>query len=108
VTGIVNKLQTAVAEKKIEDAKASLREATSALSKAVTKGVLKPSRRISPHPSFNSDRFPLVTVCTLHKGFVCAGSSKELGADSGLARSAIIKPQQKLRPAGFRPSPRFH
>jgi small subunit ribosomal protein S20 len=50
VKGLVKKLQTAVAEKKIEDAKASLREATSALSKAVTKGVLKPntaSRRIS-------------------------------------------------------------
>ena len=50
VKGLVKKLQTAVAEKKIEDAKASLREATSALSKAVTKGVLTPntaSRRIS-------------------------------------------------------------
>ena len=50
VKGLVKKVQTAVAEKKIEDAKASLREATSALSKAVTKGVLKPntaSRRIS-------------------------------------------------------------
>jgi small subunit ribosomal protein S20 len=50
VKGLVKKLQTAVAEKKVEDAKASLREATSALSKAVTKGVLKAntaSRRIS-------------------------------------------------------------
>ena len=50
VKGLVKKLQMAVAEKKIEDAKASLRDATSALSKAVTKGVLKPntaSRRIS-------------------------------------------------------------
>jgi small subunit ribosomal protein S20 len=50
VKGLVKKVQTAVAEKKVEDAKASLREATSALSKAVTKGVLKrntASRRIS-------------------------------------------------------------
>ena len=50
VKGLVKKVQTAVAEKKVEDAKASLREAASALSKAVTKGVLKPntaSRRIS-------------------------------------------------------------
>ncbi len=48
--GLVKKLQTAIAGKKVEDAKASLREATSALSKAVTKGVLKAntaSRRIS-------------------------------------------------------------
>jgi len=50
VKGLVKRLQTAVAEKKINEAKASLREATSALSKAVTKGVLKAntaSRRIS-------------------------------------------------------------
>jgi small subunit ribosomal protein S20 len=50
VKGLVKKLQTAVAEKKVEEAKTSLREAASALSKAVTKGVLKPntaSRRIS-------------------------------------------------------------
>ena len=50
VKSLVKKLQTAIAEKKVEDAKASLREATSALSKAVTKGVLKAntaSRRIS-------------------------------------------------------------
>jgi small subunit ribosomal protein S20 len=50
VKGLVKKVQTAVAEKKIEDAKASLLKAESALSKAVTKGVLKPntaSRRIS-------------------------------------------------------------
>ena len=50
VKGLVKKLQTAIAEKKVEDAKASLREATSALSKAVAKGVLKAntaSRRIS-------------------------------------------------------------
>ena len=40
VKGLVKKLQTAIAEKKVEDAKASLREATSALSKAVTKGVI--------------------------------------------------------------------
>lgn len=50
VKGLVRKLKTAIAEKKVEDAKASLRETTSALSKAVTKGVLKAntaSRRIS-------------------------------------------------------------
>lgn len=50
VKGLVKKLQTAVAAKKIDEAKASLRDATSALSKAVTKGVLKAntaSRRIS-------------------------------------------------------------
>ena len=47
---LVKKVQTAVTENKIEDAKASLRLATSALGKAVTKGALKPntaSRRIS-------------------------------------------------------------
>jgi small subunit ribosomal protein S20 len=47
---LVKKVQTAVAEKKVEDAKASLRLATSALGKAVTKGVMKPntaSRRIA-------------------------------------------------------------
>jgi len=50
VKGLVKKVRTAVAEKKVDDAKTSLREATSALSKAVTKGVLKSntaSRRIS-------------------------------------------------------------
>jgi small subunit ribosomal protein S20 len=50
VKGFVKKVQTAVAEKKLDEAKASLRIAASALSKAVTKGVLKPntaSRRIS-------------------------------------------------------------
>lgn len=50
VKNLVKKVQTAVAEKKVDDAKASLREATSALSKAVTKGVMKrntASRRIS-------------------------------------------------------------
>ena len=44
------KVQTAVTEKKVEDAKASLRQATSALGKAVTKGIMKPntaSRRIA-------------------------------------------------------------
>jgi small subunit ribosomal protein S20 len=50
VRSLVKKVQTAVAEKKVEDAKTSLRVATSALSKAVSKGLLKPntaSRRIS-------------------------------------------------------------
>ncbi|WP_455376989.1 30S ribosomal protein S20 [Petrachloros mirabilis] len=50
VKSSVKKVQSAVAGKKLEDAKASLREASSALSKAVTKGVLKrntASRRIS-------------------------------------------------------------
>ncbi len=50
VKGLVKKVQTAVAEKRVQEAKASLRDATSALSKAVTKGVLKrntASRRIS-------------------------------------------------------------
>ena len=47
---LIKKVQTAVAEKKVEDAQVSLREATSALGKAVTKGVMKPntaSRRIA-------------------------------------------------------------
>lgn len=47
---LVKKVQTAVSEKKFEDAKVSLRLATSALGKAVTKGVMKPntaSRRIA-------------------------------------------------------------
>jgi len=48
--GLVKKVQSAVAEKKVEDAKVSLLRATSALGKAVTKGVMKPntaSRRIA-------------------------------------------------------------
>jgi small subunit ribosomal protein S20 len=47
---LVKKVQTAVTEKKVEDAKVSLRHATSALGKAVTKGVMKPntaSRRVA-------------------------------------------------------------
>lgn len=47
---LVKKVQTAVAEQKVDDAKTSLRVATSALSKAVSKGLIKPntaSRRIS-------------------------------------------------------------
>jgi len=50
VRGLVKKVQSAVADKKVDEAKALLRQAASALSKAVTKGVLKPntaSRRIS-------------------------------------------------------------
>ncbi|HXF92768.1 MAG TPA: 30S ribosomal protein S20 [Nitrospiraceae bacterium] len=50
VKSLVKKVLIAVDQKKVEEAKASLREATSALSKAVTKGVLKrntASRRIS-------------------------------------------------------------
>ena len=50
VKSLVKKVQTAVADKKLEEARASLREATSALGKAVSKGVLKrntASRRIS-------------------------------------------------------------
>ena len=50
VKSLVKKVQTAVSEKKIDAARTSLQIATSALSKAVTKGVLKPntaSRRIS-------------------------------------------------------------
>ncbi|HQW88882.1 MAG TPA: 30S ribosomal protein S20, partial [Nitrospira sp.] len=47
---ILRKVQDAITAKKPDEAKATLREATSALSKAVTKGVLKPntaSRRVS-------------------------------------------------------------
>lgn len=50
VKSLVKKVLIAVDEKKIDEAKTSLREATSALHKAVTKGVLKrntASRRIS-------------------------------------------------------------
>ncbi len=50
VRGIVKKVQSAVADKKVDEARTFLRQATSALSKAVTKGVIKPntaSRRIS-------------------------------------------------------------
>ena len=50
VKSLVKKVQTAVADKNIDEARTSLQVATSALSKAVTKGVLKPntaSRRIS-------------------------------------------------------------
>lgn len=50
VKGVIKKTVTAVDEKKLEDAKALLREASSALSKAVSKGLLKrntASRRIS-------------------------------------------------------------
>ena len=50
VKSLVRKVQTAVAEKKVDEARTSLQNATSALSKAVSKGVLKPntaSRRVS-------------------------------------------------------------
>jgi small subunit ribosomal protein S20 len=50
VKSVIKKVTTAVSEKKTAEAKASLREATSALHKAVTRGVLKrntASRRIS-------------------------------------------------------------
>lgn len=50
VKNLVKKVQTAIADKKVDEAKTCLRVATSALSKAVTKGVMKPntaSRRIS-------------------------------------------------------------
>ncbi|MEX5217621.1 MAG: 30S ribosomal protein S20 [Nitrospiraceae bacterium] len=50
VKSVVKKVHEALGAKKAEDAKTSLREATAALAKAVTKGVLKPntaSRRIS-------------------------------------------------------------
>jgi small subunit ribosomal protein S20 len=50
VKGVVKKVMTAVDEKNVEAARTSLREATSALSKAVTKGILKPntaSRRVA-------------------------------------------------------------
>ena len=50
VKSIVKKVHDALGAKKYDDAKVSLREATAALAKAVTKGVLKPntaSRRIS-------------------------------------------------------------
>jgi small subunit ribosomal protein S20 len=50
VRSLMKKVQTAVADKKVEEAKTSLHIATSALSKAVSKGVLKPntaSRRVS-------------------------------------------------------------
>lgn len=47
---IQKKVVTAVGEKNVDEAKTSLKEATSALGKAVTKGLLKPntaSRRVS-------------------------------------------------------------
>jgi small subunit ribosomal protein S20 len=47
---VIRKVTDAIADKKIDDAKPSLREATAALSKAVSKGVLKrntASRRVS-------------------------------------------------------------
>ncbi len=50
VKSVMKKVLSAVEEKNADQAKASLREATSALHKAVTKGVLKrntASRRIS-------------------------------------------------------------
>ncbi len=50
VKTLVKKVQTAVAEKKPDDAKTFLREATSAIGKAVSKGAVKrntASRRIS-------------------------------------------------------------
>ncbi len=50
VKGILKKVLTAVEEKNADEARAGLREAASALGKAVSKGVLKPntaSRRIS-------------------------------------------------------------
>jgi small subunit ribosomal protein S20 len=50
VKSLVKKVLIAVDEKKVDEAKAALREATSALHKAVTKGVLKrntASRRVA-------------------------------------------------------------
>jgi small subunit ribosomal protein S20 len=50
VKTLVKKVQTAVADKKVEEAKTFLREAASAIGKAVSKGAVKPntaSRRIS-------------------------------------------------------------
>jgi small subunit ribosomal protein S20 len=50
VKSVMKKVLSAVEQKNIDAAKTSLREATSALSKAVTKGVLKrntASRRVS-------------------------------------------------------------
>lgn len=50
VKNVMKKVTTALDEKKPQEAKASLREAASALNKAVSKGVLKPntaSRRVS-------------------------------------------------------------
>jgi small subunit ribosomal protein S20 len=50
VKGVVKKVLTALDEKNVEAARTGLREATSALSKAVTKGILKPntaSRRVA-------------------------------------------------------------
>jgi len=50
VKNMIKKVHEALEDKKIDDAKASLRIATAALSKAVTKGVLKrntASRRVS-------------------------------------------------------------
>lgn len=50
VKTVIKKVQSAVAEKKTDDAKTLLRQAVSAIGKAVTKGALKPntaSRRIS-------------------------------------------------------------
>jgi small subunit ribosomal protein S20 len=50
VKGVMKRVLSAVEQKNIDAAKTSLREATSALSKAVTKGVLKrntASRRVS-------------------------------------------------------------
>lgn len=50
VKSVVRKVQDALGAKNSDEAKASLRLATAALAKAVTKGVLKPntaSRRIS-------------------------------------------------------------
>jgi small subunit ribosomal protein S20 len=50
VKTLVKKVQTAVADKKVDDAKTFLREAASAIGKAVSKGAVKrntASRRIS-------------------------------------------------------------
>lgn len=50
VKTLIKKVQTAVTEKKADEAKTFLREATSAIGKAVSKGAVKPntaSRRIS-------------------------------------------------------------
>ena len=50
VKTLVKKVQTAVADKKVDEAKTLLRDATKAIGKAVSKGAVKPntaSRRIS-------------------------------------------------------------
>ena len=56
VKTLIKKVQSAVAGKKTDEAKTSLLEATSAIGKAVSKGVPSSQHRVPPNFTFGSSR----------------------------------------------------